>query len=91
MHEMAFVVKSTGSAWLIIRRVAKEPNIQDDDNWIIMGDFNFYRSLEDRNRTGGDIMYTFRFNEAIGHLGMTGIPLKGCAYTWRNIQQDPLP
>lgn len=50
-----------------------------------MGDFNFYCSLEDRNRPGGDILETFRFNDAIGHLGMTGIPIKGRAYTWSNM------
>lgn len=30
-------------------------DIQDEDNWLVLGDFNFYRSLEDRNRLGGDI------------------------------------
>lgn len=55
-----------------------------------MGDFNFYRSLEDRNRPGGDILDTFHFNEAIGHLSMTEISIKGHAYTWSNMQQHPL-
>lgn len=29
-------------------------DIQDGFNWILMGDFNFYRSLFDRNRGGGN-------------------------------------
>lgn len=39
----------------------KNLDVKDEDNWIIMGDFNFYRSLEDRNMPGGDFMDTFRF------------------------------
>jgi exonuclease III len=30
-------------------------NIDDDVNWMLIGDFNFYRSLQDRNREGGNI------------------------------------
>lgn len=52
-------------------------NIQDEDKWMILGDFNFYRSLEDRNRAGGDILDTFCFNDVIGHLGLTELPLRG--------------
>jgi exonuclease III len=29
--------------------------IEDDDSWLFIGDFNFYRSLEDRNREGGNM------------------------------------
>lgn len=45
-------------------------DIQDDINWILMGDFNFYRSLENRNRSGGNFQDTQIFNEAIDHLGL---------------------
>jgi hypothetical protein len=68
----------------------KNLNIGDDENWILVGDFNFYRSLEDRNRPGGNIQDTFIFNDAIGQLGLIELPLKGRAYTWSNMQQDPL-
>ena len=44
----------------------KNLNIGDDENWILVGDFNFYISLEDRNRPGGNIQDTFIFNDAIG-------------------------
>jgi exonuclease III len=30
--------------------------IQEDENWLFMGDFNFYRSLENRNKPGGTSM-----------------------------------
>ena len=28
-------------------------DIQDDDLWLLVGDINFYRSTENRNRPGG--------------------------------------
>jgi len=55
-----------------------------------LGDFNFYRSLSNRNRPGGNLADTFTFNEAIGHLGLVELPLKGRSYTWSNMQTDPL-
>lgn len=55
--------------------------VNDTDNWLFLGDFNFYRSLNDRNRPGGSIQETMIFNEAIGHLGLVELPLKGRAYT----------
>jgi len=40
----------------------KNLDIQDDCNWILMGDFNFYRSLENRNRNEGNFQDTQIFN-----------------------------
>jgi hypothetical protein len=37
----------------------KSLDIKDDDNWILLGDFNFYRSLEDKNMPG--VIYKTRF------------------------------
>jgi len=68
----------------------KNLQIGDDENWLLVGDFNFYRSLEDRNRLGGNIQDTFIFNEVTGQLGLIELPLKGRAFTWSNMQQDPL-
>lgn len=65
-------------------------DIPDDYNWILMGDFNFYRSLSDRNREGGNFQDTQRFNEVIDHLGLVELPLKGRAFTWSNMQSTPL-
>ena len=55
-----------------------------------MGDFNFYRSLQHRNRSGGNLNDTLIFNDIIGHLGLVEILLKGRAFTWSNMQQSPL-
>src|ERR1041385_4555070 len=64
--------------------------IPDEDNWLLLGDFNFIRSLDNRNRPGGNINDIFLFNEIIGHLGILELPLKGKAYTWSNMQESPL-
>jgi hypothetical protein len=68
----------------------KAHEIPNSINWIFLGDFNFYRSLNNRNRLGGNLADTLLFNEAIGHLGLIELPLKGRAYTWSNMQSDPL-
>ena len=62
----------------------------EDMDWIIMGDFNFIRALEDRNRPGGDINDMLLFNEAINNLGLVELPLKGRQFTWSNMQERPL-
>jgi mannosylglycoprotein endo-beta-mannosidase len=64
--------------------------IPADDNWIILGDFNFMRSQDNRNKPGGDVNDMFLFNEIIGHLGLLELPIKGRVYTWSNMQKDPL-
>ena len=64
--------------------------IDDEDNWIILSDFNFYRSMKNRNKQGGNVQDTLIFNDLIGHLGLIELPLKGRAYTWSNMQNDPL-
>jgi hypothetical protein len=60
------------------------------ENWLVLGDFNFVRSQENRNRSGGDINDMFLFNEVIGHLGLLELPLKGRKFTWSNMQKTPL-
>lgn len=65
-------------------------HIADTDNWLFLGDFNFYRSLHNRNKPGGNLVDTFIFNDAIGHLGLVELQLKGRAFTWSNMQNDPL-
>lgn len=44
-------------------------------DWIVLGDFNLIRKLEDRNKPGGDLSEIFRFNAAISHLGVNEIVL----------------
>ena len=60
------------------------------DLWMILGDFNLIRSPENRNRDGGDINNMILFNSIIQHLDLEEIPLKGRAYTWSNMQDNPL-
>ena len=55
-----------------------------------VGDFNFIRSLDNRNLPGGDVNDIFIFNEVIGHLGLLELPLKGIRFTWSNMQDFPL-
>lgn len=68
----------------------KNHHIADSDNWLFLGDFNFYRSLLNRNKPGGNLADIFVFNDAIRHLGLVELQLKGRAYTWSNMQNDPL-
>jgi endonuclease/exonuclease/phosphatase family metal-dependent hydrolase len=65
-------------------------SIPSVENWILLGDFNFMRSPENRNKDGGNINDMFIFNEIIGHLGLLELPLKGRSYTWSNMQRNPL-
>lgn len=64
--------------------------IEQDSDWLIVGDFNLIRKPEDGNRGGANIHDMFRFNEAISNLGLINLPFKGRTYTWSNNQQSPL-
>ena len=55
----------------------KNIQIQDEQNWLLVGDFNLIRSPESRNGVGCDINKMFLFNEAISALGLLEIPLSG--------------
>jgi hypothetical protein len=65
-------------------------DMPDETDWIVLGDFNFIRGPEDRNKPGGDINDMILFNDAINRLGLIEPPLKGRKITWSNMQQDPL-
>jgi hypothetical protein len=57
---------------------------------MIIGDFNFYKSLENRNRGRGNMQDVMLFNEVISKLGLQEIPLKGKSYTCSNMQDNPI-
>ena len=57
---------------------------------MLLGDFGLIRSLDNRNRPGGNINNMLRFNSIIQHLDLEEIPLKGRTYTWSNMQDNPL-
>lgn len=42
--------------------------IPEDDDWLLLGDFNFFRYTTNRNLPGGDPNDMFVFNDIIGHL-----------------------
>ena len=65
-------------------------DVQPDRNWLLLGDFNFIRSTQNRNRPGGNFHGMFLFNEIIGHPGLIELPLKGRSFTWSNMQSSPL-
>jgi endonuclease/exonuclease/phosphatase family metal-dependent hydrolase len=65
-------------------------HIDDSDNWIFMGDFNFYRSQNDRNKPGGNVDDMLQFNDIIRAQSLVDLPLQGARFTWSNMQTDPL-
>jgi exonuclease III len=65
-------------------------SMADDIDWIVMGDFNFIRSPNDRNKPGGDVNDMLLFNDAISNFGLVELPLKGRKFTWSNMQKEPL-
>jgi hypothetical protein len=56
----------------------------------MVGDFDFMRSQDNRNKPGGDMNEIFLFNDIISHLGLFEFPLKGRAFSWSNMQKQPL-
>jgi hypothetical protein len=64
--------------------------IDDDDLWLLIGDFNFYRYAENRNKSGGNFHDNLIFNNIISHMGLVELPIKGRSYTWSNMQASPL-
>jgi hypothetical protein len=65
-------------------------NIPPDEDWLLLGDFNFIRSPSNRNKPGGDISDMMLFNDFIREQNLTEIPIKGRKYTWSNMQENPL-
>jgi hypothetical protein len=52
----------------------------DDDLWMLIGDFNFYRYVENRNKVGCSFQGTLIFNNIISHLGLIELPIKERSY-----------
>ena len=76
--------KTEFSNWLL------NVNIQPMQLWLIVGDFNYIRGPENRNRGGGDHNDMMHFNNIIINLDLVEIPLKGRQFTWSNMQDTPL-
>lgn len=65
-------------------------DIPSSEDWLIIGDFNFIRGPENRNKSGGDTTDMFTFNEFIQTQSLVELPIKGRSYTWSNMQLNPL-
>jgi hypothetical protein len=78
------IVRENFIAWLF------HLDIPDDTYWLMVGDFNFYRYSDNRNRSGANIIDMSTFNEVISYLGLIELPIKGRNFTWSNMQQDPI-
>jgi hypothetical protein len=60
------------------------------DLWMMVGDFNLMRSVDNHNRPVDNLNDMMLFNDVIHHLDLVEIPLKGRAFTWSNMQQNCL-
>jgi hypothetical protein len=65
-------------------------DISLEDLWLLAGDFNFYRSNENRSRPGGNHEDMLTFNDIISEQSLIELPIKGRSYTWSNMQSNPL-
>jgi hypothetical protein len=55
-------------------------HLDSEEDWMLVGDFNFYRSSQDRNRGRGNYNDMEIFNSIISHHGLMEIPLKGTSH-----------
>ena len=51
-------------------------DIADDAHWLIIGDFNFYRYAESRNKPGANHSDIETFNEVISYPGLVELPVR---------------
>ena len=65
-------------------------DIPPSEDWLILGDFSYIRSPDNRSKPGGNVHDMFVFNDFIRQQMLTEIPIKGQSYTWSNMQQNPL-
>lgn len=52
-------------------------DMDNDADWLIVGDFNLIRNEDNRNKPGGNINEMMGFNAAISNLGLVELPLQG--------------
>ena len=65
-------------------------DIHSDADCLFLGDFNYIRGPENRNKPGVDPNDISTFNDIIRKKELIELPVKGRAYTWSNMQIDPL-
>jgi hypothetical protein len=76
----AGVARENFIAWIFSLHIA------DDDLWLILGDFNFYRFVEKRNREGGNTTDIAAFNEVISYLGLIELQIIYVGVTCKQIR-----
>ena len=93
-NEQWFLVNVYGPCQGVLRDVfvnwLYNLQVEPEQKWLLLGDFNFIRSMDNRNLPRGDVNDIFIFNEIIGHLGLLELPLKCRRFTWSNMQDVPL-
>jgi hypothetical protein len=56
-------------------------NIPTDEDWLLLGDFNFIRSPANRNKPGGNVNDMLIFNDFIRRQNLTELQIKGRRFT----------
>ena len=64
-------------------------DIPASKDWYLLGDFNYIRSSDNRNKLGGDIHDMFSSNNFICEQRLMELPTKGRNFTWSNMQKKP--
>jgi len=67
----------------------KNIQMSDETDWMILGDFNFMRNPENRNKPGGNLQEMFMFNNAISSICLSEIELHDRKFTWSNLEPSP--
>src|SRR4051812_19526248 len=65
-------------------------DIPASQDWLLLGDFNYICAPDNRNKPDGSVSDMFTFNDIIRAQNLIELPVKGRAYTWSNMQLDPL-
>lgn len=62
---------------------------KNDLPWLVRGDFNLRRVVEDTTANIRNYKAMLDFNAFIGEAGLVEAPLQGRAYTWSNRRPNP--
>lgn len=81
---------ATHQAKLVFLQWFSSFELKDDEDYLLMGDFNLISCLPDRKKLGGCIQEILHFNNAINTLSMEEFPFIGSHFTWNNSQSSPL-
>jgi exonuclease III len=65
-------------------------DMQEDTDWLIVGDFNLIGKQSDINKPVGNPQDMLKFNMAISNLILEELRLHGNRYNWSNKQVSPL-